>query len=338
VASAEPMAAGAGWGRTAGRVLMRAAANFAEDRCTHLAAGISYFALFSLFPLTLLAVSVFGVVLRDEGTQQRVLDWIVDVLPVEAPTLESSLRAVAGGGPTLTIVSLVAALWSAGALSAALRRSLNVVFDVNRSRPFVQGKLIDFAVLPTLGLIALASVVLTTTWRIIRAEAGDRLPLGEELAPLWELGALSIGIVLSLITFAALYRVLPNRPVRLAHLWPGALVAALAFEAVKFGFAIYLANFTNYDVVYGSLGGVIALLFWVYLTANIMLFGAEITAEVPHVLREEPRHGHVGSDEGNWRASLWALARGLVLTPGESGAPPPDHDHPAAGAGQGEAR
>ena len=69
-------------------------------------------------------------------------------------------------------------------------------------------------------------------------------------------------------------------------------------------------------VVYGSLGGVIALLFWVYLTANIMLFGAEITAEVPHVLNEEPRHGHPGSDEGSWRSSAWALLRGLVLAPG----------------------
>ncbi len=332
MATSEPLTAGGSWGRTAGRVLTRAAANFAEDRCTHLAAGISYFALFSLFPLTLLAVSVFGIVLRDEGTQQSVLNWIVDVLPVEAPTLKSSLRSVASSGPTLTIVSLIAALWSAGALSAALRRSLNVVFDVDRSRPFVQGKLVDFAVLPSLGLVALASVVLTTTWRIIRVEAGDRLPLGEELAPLWELGALSIGGLLSFITFVALYRVLPNRPVRFASLWPGALVAALAFEAVKFGFAIYLANFTNYDVVYGSLGGVIALLFWVYLTANIMLFGAEIT------------------DEGSLRASVWALVRGLVLTPGESGAPPPDHERaaappagppagqPAAGAGRGEAR
>jgi membrane protein len=313
-------------------VLSRASTNFAEDGCTQLAAGISYFALFSLFPLTLLAVSLFGIVLRDEGTQLRVLDWIVGVLPVEAPALESSLRAVAGGGPTLTIVSLVAAVWSAGALSSALRRSLNIVFDVKRRRPFVQRKLIDFAVLPALGLVALASVVLTTTWRIIRAEAGDRLPLGEELGPLWELGALSIGGLLSFVTFVALYRVLPNRPVRFAHVWPGALVAAIAFEAVKFGFAIYLANFSNYDVVYGSLGGVIALLFWVYLTANIMLFGAEVTAEVPHVLREEPRHGHAGSDEGNWRASMWALARGLVLTPGDSGAAPPDHDRAAGHA------
>jgi membrane protein len=110
-------------------------------------------------------------------------------------------------------------------------------------------------------------------------------------------------------------------------------------------------------VVYGSLGGVIALLFWVYLTANIMLFGAEVTAEVPHVLREEPRHGHAGSDEGNWRASMWALARGLVLTPGDSGDGPPDHDRatgppvgqppalaadgdgvPSAGAGRSDAR
>jgi membrane protein len=97
--------------------------------------------------------------------------------------------------------------------------------------------------------------------------------------------------------------------------WPGALVAALAFEAAKTGFAAYIAHSGEYQVVYGSLGGLIALLFWVYVSANIMLFGAELAAELGHVMRGEPRHGHALADEGDWRHSLLTMLRGLVFAP-----------------------
>jgi membrane protein len=101
--------------------------NFVDDRCTLLAAAISYFALFSLFPLALLATAVFGVVLRNEAIQARVLDAIVEGLPVQAPTVASSLRALADLGPTLSVVSLAGALWSSGALATAVRSALEVV-------------------------------------------------------------------------------------------------------------------------------------------------------------------------------------------------------------------
>ena len=105
---------------------------------------------------------------------------------------------------------------------------------------------------------------------------------------------------------------------------------SLGIEVAKQGFAFYLAGFASYDVVYGSLGGVFALLFWVYLSANILLFGAEVAAELPHVLREEPRHGHAGATEANWRGSLLAVLRGLVLAPGEQVGPALP-EHPADG-------
>lgn len=308
--------------RIALRVLRRAIANFAEDRCTQMSAAISYFALFSMFPITMLAVSIFGIVLRDEEVERRVLEWIVDGIPIEDSSVRSSLQAVADLGPTLTIVSLFGALWTASALSSAVQRALNTAFDVDEGRPLLHAKLIDYTLLPVIGMLFLSSIVLTATWRVAQANASTRFGFVEgQFSWAWDLGALAIPGLLTFASFLFIYWFLPNRAVRVRDLWPGALLAAVMFEAVKAGFATYLANFANYDVVYGSLGGVIALMFWVYVSANILLFGAEVAAEVPHVRLGEARHGHRTSadDEGDWRSSLWALLRGLVLAPGSDG-------------------
>ena len=316
---APPAAVAHRWWLVSRRVLRRAMMNFAEDRGTHMAASISYFALLSLFPLALLAVSIFGIVLRDADVQARVLEAIVDALPVEETSIEDTLRAVAGGGPTLTIVSLGGAIWTAGALSRAIRSSVNVAFDVERPRPPLRGILVDYSLLPVVGLLFLGSFALTAAWRVAQVRTDERLAGLGGFAWLWDVGALAIPAALSFLTFLFLYWLLPNLAVRLRDIWPGALVAALGVEALKHGFAFYLANFASFDVVYGSLGGVIALLIWIYLSANILLVGAEVAAEVPHVLHEEPRHGHAGATETDrdWRASLLTVLRGLVLAPEE---------------------
>ena len=298
-------------------LLRRATANFLEDRASQLAAGISYFALFSLFPFTLLVFAVFGLVLRDDDLQADVLSAVVDAIPIEDDFIADALGALAEQGATIGAFALLGTLWSASALATALRSALNVAFEVEQRRPLLRGKLIDFTVLPALGLLFLGSLLLSTAWRIAQTQVDDLGVFGE-LTPLWELGALVIPGLISFLAFLFLYWLLPNRALNPRYLWPGALVAAVGFEAVKFGFTLYLANFGNYDLVYGSLGGVIALLFWVYLSANIMLFGAEVAAEVPHVLHGEARHGHEGASDVGWRRSLVALARGLILGPAEA--------------------
>lgn len=298
--------------------LRRATVNFVEDRCTLLAAAISYFALFSLFPLALLVAAVFGVILRDEAFQARVLDAIVAALPVQAPTVASSLRALADLGPTLSVVSLLGAVWSSGALATAVRSALEVVFDVHQGLPYFRAKLLDYLIVLAAGALFLVSTIATTGWRVIQASA-DRLGLFDtrEVSWLWDLGALALPAVTTFLTFLLLYRALPHKATRILHIWPGALLAAVLFEVAKLGIAFYFASFGSYQVVYGSLGGVIALLFWVYVSANILLFGAEVSAEIGHVLRGEPRRGYAPDEEGDWRHSLREMLRGLVFAPSE---------------------
>lgn len=305
-------------------VLRRAVPSFVEDSCSQHAAAISYFALFSLFPLVLLAAAVAGIVLRNEELQARVVEAIVSQIPVQAPSVASSLRALADLGPTLSVVSFFGALLSSSALATAVRSALDVCFSVQHGRPFVRAKLVDYVVVLLAGALFLSSTIVTTGWRIVQAQADRRFSIPEEqLWWLWSAGAFAIPPVLAFLTFLLLYRVLPHRAARLLHVWPGALVAAIAFELAKAGFATYVASFTNYQVVYGSLGGAIALLFWVYISANILLFGAEVSAEYGHVMRGEPRHGRAplgggDADEGDWRHSLVTMLRGLVFAPADN--------------------
>ena len=192
--------------RTSLEVVRRGLVSFNEDRATLLSAAISYYALFSLFPLIILAVAVFGIFLRSEDLQQAVLDAIVDAIPVETPYLEAALRNVAGISPTLTLVALLAMTWSATALIAAVRRSLIVVFDVSRSLPMLRGKALDYLMLPILGLAFLASFALTTIWQVLVANARDELGfIDGSFSWTWQLGALAIPAMLTFVVFTLLY-------------------------------------------------------------------------------------------------------------------------------------
>ena len=295
-------------------MLGRSVTNFIEDSGNQMAAAVSYYALFSLFPLTLLAVSILGVLLRDPRVEDQVLAGIISFLPIQDQSIATSLRNVADLGPTLTIVSVLGSLWSAGALSAALRSSLNVVFEVQTPRPWLHAKAIDYMLLPVIGLPLIGGIVLTTAWRIAQAELGRTLGFIDSpisFSFFWSAGAVAIPLVLSFIAFMLTYWLLPNTHPKFRHLWPGALFAAVGFEGLKVGFAAYVEQFASFNVIYGSVGSVIVLLFWVYLTANIVIFGGEIAAEVPHVLHGEARHG--GKSEGNWKHSTLSLLRGLVM-------------------------
>ena len=270
-------------------LLWQAIVNFGKDRVPQMAAAISYFALLSIFPFLLLALAIFGLVLRDGELQQRVLTEIVAALPIEAPTIEEALGNLAGSGASMGVVALVGTVIAATALARSLRGSLNVIFRAEEQRPLLLSWLVDMTVLPVLGLLFITSLLLSTVWRFAQAVADD---LGlEEVAPLWELGALAIPALLSFVGLLLLYLLLPNRSLHLLDLWPGALIAMLGFQIGTFVFAIYFENFGAYDLIYGSLGGVIALLAWVYVSSLILLFGAEVAAEASRRRREQEAEG-----------------------------------------------
>ena len=276
-------------------LLKRSAQGFMADRCTQMAAAISYYVLFSLFPLLIFVLGVLGLFLDDEGLQQDVIDTVLEIVPLSEDQgrndVTEAVQGVAGAASgTLGGLGLLGMAWAGSSMFGVIRRSLNVAWRVERERPFAQQKLLDLAMVAGLGMFFLASVAATAALRAIREFSEDLAYAGEvaeNAGFLWDAGSFLIPLALSFAAFLALYWIAPAAGNRPRGIWPGALVAAVLFEVAKFGFAIYLHYFNNYDVVFGSLGGVAIFLLWVFVSASIMLFGAELASEYPRVLRGE---------------------------------------------------
>ena len=326
------------------RVLVRETVReFGADQCPQLAAGISYYVLFSLFPLALLFLATSGLVLANESLREDLVDNLFDALPLSEgegrEDLDGAISGLTTGISVAGLVSLVGLMWSASGMMGALRRALNQAWDTDYKRPFLHGKLLDFAMVLSLGILMSLSVGATIFLQVARRVSDDLSdalgPLGSSALLSLEVVAVFVPLLLSFVTFMVLFKFVPSVKTQFRSIWPGALLAAVLFEVVKNGFAIYLRYFGNYDAVYGSLGTVVTFLFFIYVSANIMLLGAEMAAEWPRVI-----HGHYDdvpeddvqkSERAEPREPLWRHLRGELtgLFRGDERAP--DHIEDTAG-------
>ncbi len=274
-------------GRHARQLGERSVAEFFADDGPQAAAAVSYFAIFSLFPLAIITVAVYGLFLGGEEARQQVINFVLDRVPLDevqgSRDLRRALSAVTGNATGFGVVGIVGLIFSASALMGAIRGALNAAWETSDPRPPLIGKLLDILLVLGIGLVIALSLVLTLISRLVVSaggEAGQTFgPVGSALprVPV-ALGQLT-PVIVSFAVFAFLYRVVPAADVRIRDVWPGALVGALGFELLKTGFSLYLASFANYGAVYGSLATVVAFLVFVFLAANVMVLGAEAASE-----------------------------------------------------------
>ena len=309
-------------------LLQRSAGEFLKDDGGQLAAAISYYALFSLFPLLIFVVAIAGLLIRDHAVQDDIVNEVLKNIPLSEgegrDSVTDAVRGVAGAGKgALGLLGLAGMAWAGSSLFGALRKALNTAFDDTApKRPFVQQKAIDLALVLAVAVFFLVSIGATAFLRIVRNYSTELGALGEaaeRAGLLWDAASYAIPLVFSFVAFTALYCLVPSRLRSPLEVWPGALVAALVFEVAKLGFSFYLENFTSYDVVMGSLGAVAAFLFWLYVSANIMLFGAEVASEYPRVPEAGFKQPVMEGLGPPLRQRAWEAFRGLFVR-----APVPD--------------
>ncbi len=261
------------------RLARRSMAEFLDDHCAQYASSIAYHVLFSLFPLAIVLAGVFGIVVRATGSQADVVDTIVRNVPL-SPSGDRQLRTLLTGATgnlsALGLIGIVGMVYAASGMMASIRLALNAAWDVDESRPFLRGKLVDIALVFGAAGLALASLALTVGLRTIGSLGG----LGNGLAIVAPL-LTAFGVVV------LLYRIVPAADVQLGDAVPGALLVACIFVVLENLFAIYVQHFAHYNAVYGSLGAVIAFMFFVYLSSLAFLFGAEVASEWPRVRENE---------------------------------------------------
>lgn len=247
---------------------------FTEDRATVLAAAMAYYTIFSIFPLLLGIISILGFILPSGNAQQMVFDELTGFLPGSADLIQQNIENVIRLRGTIGVFSLLSFLWGGSGLFSNLRRAANLAWDIAKTRNFFSGKMRDAIVMSITAILFLMSMAASTLFSLLDSQ--------NNIGQYWlvTIGSRFIAFSLILGIFLMLYKYLPNIRTYWRFTWPGALLGALLFELLRFGFMIYLTNFASYQLVYGSLASVIILLFWIYLSAIIFILGIELNSEL----------------------------------------------------------
>ncbi len=264
-------------------VFKRALREFKEDRVTDLAAALTYYGVLSLFPALIALVSILGLFGQDAG--QTLIANLEPVAP--GPAKEIITGAVEGVTSSqgkagfLFVIGLLAALWSASGYVAAFMRASNVIYDMEEGRPIwktLPTRVGTTLVLVVLLVIVALAVVLTGP---VVDQVGGFLGLGDTLLTVWSIAKWPVLLVIVSFMFAFLYWAAPNvKQPGFSWLSPGGLFATVIWVLASVAFAFYVANFGSYNKTYGSLGGVVVLLLWLWITNLAILFGAEFNAEL----------------------------------------------------------
>lgn len=271
-------------------VLYRIYDEIVNDRLLALAAGVTFYVLLAMVPAITAVVSVFALV-SDPSTAQSELSSLQNLMPSGSFQIvqQQVNRIVSSSTGSLSIwffVSLAIALWSANSGLKAIIDALNIVYDVDERRGFIRLNLVSLAMTlaGVVGIILAMAALVAVPIAISYVPVGS---FGKTLANWVRWPAL---FVLLMVALAVLYRFGPHREhPRWEWISPGNLFAAVAWLVGSALLSWYFSNFANYDATYGSLGGVIGLMIWLWVTAIVVLVGAEINSEYYAAKSQTPR-------------------------------------------------
>jgi membrane protein len=263
-------------------IVIQAFQSFSKARASVAAAGVAYYALFSLFPLLLALVAAGSLVLEDDQALREAIELVSNAIPVSQQLIRQNIQQVLQSRGTFGLVGLLGLVWSATGVFTNLARNINRAWSETEHRGFLRGRLLALAMVGVLALLLILSVASTT---VINLLPQVNLPFWNGVSiyrsAAWSILAGLFPLLLNFGLFLALYRWVPNTSVPWSAVLWGAGVAALLWEVAKRGFVWYLnAGLARYSLVYGSLGTVVVLMFWLYLSALITFLGAHLAATV----------------------------------------------------------
>jgi membrane protein len=248
-----------------------------EERVAEAAAGMAFYGFFSLFPLLLLLVASGGSLLASAEAQNQALQLLVQVFPFSGEVIENNIEQVLQARGQVRALSMVALAWSGSAAFAILARNINSAWPIARQRPFFTRRLMALLILLVLMIAMLLMLMANTILRLLPAEVNGAAQVLMQMRYFSQF----VVWVLLFVTLLTLYRWIPNTEVLWAEGAWGSLVATIGAEVTTWVFTWYLkSGFANYNLVYGSLGAIAALLFWIYLLSIIVLVGAHLSAAI----------------------------------------------------------
>jgi membrane protein len=268
---------------------------FFEHPMATYAAALAYRGLFGLFPFVLILVVLVGVLgfpdffdramdqarTQSSGYVPQQLEPVVEQAREQVrPLLGMIERAEKQAGGKLLFFGVAVALWSVSAVARTLTEAFNVAYQVAETRRWWKQLVLSLAFGPVLALVVIVSVTLMLVGPQLVGSIAALVDLDELFVRLWGWLRFPVALLLLAVVLSVVYRFGPNAGQRFRSVVPGAALCVVLWAICSVGFSFYLANFANYGITYGSLGAAVGLLFYLYLCASVVLFGAELNAAI----------------------------------------------------------
>lgn len=273
-------------------ILLRTKDQLVLDNVALVSAGLAFYTLMSIFPAIAAIVSVYGLV-ADAGEVEQHFLAVADLVPGQARTLLADQMTRVAGGDTgslsfAALLSLAIALWIASRGTQAFMMAMNVAYNEREKRGLVKQNLIALAL--TVCLLMFSTLALVATVIVPAVIAS----LGIEGTRDWLIALLRWPLLAGffMVALAVLYRLAPSRnDAKWRWVTPGSVVAVLLWLAASIAFSFYIGNFADYNQTYGSLGAVVGVLIWFWVSAFVVILGAELNAETERQTRCDSTHG-----------------------------------------------
>ncbi|MEV8512632.1 YihY/virulence factor BrkB family protein [Dactylosporangium sp. NPDC051484] len=265
-------------------VLKRTVKKFNNDNLTDWAAALTYYGVLSIFPGILVLLSVSGMLLTDT-TQDAVLSNVQQLFPASIAGPVSGavddLKRSSHAAGLLAIVGLLGAVWTASGYVGAFMRASNAIYDVREGRPIWKVLPIRLGITIAVGtLISIAALSIVFTGRLAQ-QAGGWIGLSKQAVAIFDIVKWPVLLLVAMLILAVLYWAAPNARLHgFRWITPGGAVAVFIWLVASAGFALYVSNFSSYNRIYGTLGGIIAFLVWLWISNIAILLGAELDAEL----------------------------------------------------------
>ena len=257
--------------------VVRAVLKSRHDHAKDMAASIAYFSFFSLFPLFLGIIAAGSLFLDSAEIQSRLDRLLADTLPGSADFVRKNVEALIRLRSAAGVASIASLLWSASKMFGAVNRGINRALGLTRTHSFYLSPLRYFLLTLTVSLLLFLSMAVSTGVDLLAqlnlGLFGDRV---DNVLTL--LGGHMTSYLFVFVMLGALYYLVPYERPSWREVLPGALFAAFLYELGKAGFMLYIENVAHLEAVYGSVSSIIVLLLWLYYSARVLLFGAELIA------------------------------------------------------------
>jgi membrane protein len=280
--------------------LKRTGKEFSHDNLTDWAAALTYYAVLSVFPAIIALISILGLVVAPATITRVITDVVSQLGPASAvDTFKKPIEQISSNrsGALLGLIFGIAlALWTASGYVGAFMRASNAIYEREEGRPFYILRPLQLLVTFVLVMMAALVVLSLVISGPVASAIGNAVGLGDTAVTAWNIAKWPVMLVVVVVMLAVLYWPAPNARQKNFH-WvsPGAVVAVLVWVIASAAFAFYVGNFGSYNKTYGTLGGVIAFLVWMWITNLAVLFGAELNAETERA--RELEAGVPGADE-----------------------------------------